>query len=98
MKPVVKYSVYLDILLRVSIYVTKCCFFNEHNANHKIYQIAIRWPDETDISRNDWHHTQGTRLECYAPGALVAPLLQHGSAWPFEVAYISPMGDPGSFI
>ena len=44
MKPVVKYGVYWDILLRVPIYVTKCRFFKENPENHKICQIAIRRP------------------------------------------------------
>ena len=30
------------MLLRVPIYVTKCCFFKEDPGNHKICQIAAR--------------------------------------------------------
>jgi len=44
MKPVVKYCVYSDILLRVPIYVTKRFYFYENPVNHKICQIAIRRP------------------------------------------------------
>ena len=45
MKPVVKYCVYSDILLRVPIYVTKyTCVCYEKHVNHKICQIAIRRP------------------------------------------------------
>ena len=36
MKPVVKYGVHLDILLRVPIYVREMHIFNERHVNHKI--------------------------------------------------------------
>jgi len=42
MKPVVKYGVYTDILLRVPVYVTKCRLFEENTENHKFCQIAAR--------------------------------------------------------
>ena len=42
MKPVVKYGVYWDILLRVPIYVTKYICFKENPKNHKICQSAAR--------------------------------------------------------
>ena len=46
MKPVVKYSVYQDILLRVSIYGTKCRFCKEHTEMLTTDQVAIINPDK----------------------------------------------------
>jgi len=53
MKPVVKYGVYWDILLRVPVYVTKCRFFK---VNPKITRFARLLPGAQDVLAGDVGH------------------------------------------
>ena len=44
MQPAVKYGVYYDILRRVPIYVTKCCFLLKTPQNTRLARLLLGGP------------------------------------------------------